>query len=302
MDTPAPNAGTIVTQPTTEQMPLWDERNRGIPRTFARSALFSVGGKRERKILQKQEIASTELATLVYTGEELRTDDEDVLIQLFHLARGSTVDKKDGICLRFSGHQMLRELGWKVSQEGYTRLKACLTRMQNGSLHQTMVVRRRKVEYSGQIIRKWMLLDDEEHPKQQWRVWLEPEIHGLFEPNYALLEWNERMLVSKPISRWLHTFMATVKRDKVFVVPEKIVFKLSGSAASTMPKFRQLLKEALKEMHTERLIFDWKLFDGMLYVARELEQDINRATNAAVLAYEVQQQEDDQDEAAIAKP
>lgn len=288
---PPSSAGELV---NTVQMPLWDEKNRGLPVTFAKSALFSVGGKRERRRLEKLPIASTPNATLVYTGEELRTDDEDVLIQLFHLARGSSVDPNEGISIRFSGHQMLRELGWKVSQEGYERLKACLTRMQNGSLHQTWKVQRRKMVYAGNIIRKWVLAEGGPR-QQQWCVWLEPEICGLFDP-MALLDWNERTRVSKPISRWLHTFMAPVAKTDVFVAPEKVILKLSGSAASTMPKFRQLLKEALKEMEEAGLIYGWKLWDGYLYVAREPGQDINRATQAAALEYARQQQEDESEE------
>jgi TrfA protein len=278
------------------QMPLWDERSRGLPVTFARSALFSVGGKSNRRSLSKHTIASGPGAKLVYTGEELRTDDEDVLIQLFHLARGSNVHPTEGIALRFSGHAMLRELGWKVSKEGYERLKASLGRMQNGSLSSTRLVRKRKIVYSGQILRKFVL--EEGSSRQQWCVWLEPEIRGLFDPDYALLSWSERMRLRRPIARWLHSFMATVGPDKVFVAPETAIFALSGSCASTMPKFRQLLKDALRDMQDAGLIFEWKISEGFIYVARATDQDINRATHAAALTYSEQQQDGELDEEA----
>lgn len=273
-------------------MPLWDERSRGLPVTFARSALFSVGGKSERRALHKHTIASGASVKLVYTGEELRTDDEDVLIQLFHLARGSDVHPTEGIALRFSGHAMLRELGWKVSKEGYERLKNSLTRMQNGSLSSTRLVKKRRIVYSGQILRKFVL--DDGATRQQWCVWLEPEICRLFDPDYALLSWAERMRLRRPISKWLHSFMATVLPTQVFVAPENVIFSCSGSGASTMPKFRQLLKDALREMMDEKLIYDWKLADGFIYVARQPEQDINRAVHAAALAYRRQIEADNE--------
>jgi len=273
----------VPASPIEGQIPLWDERSRGLPVTFARSALFSVGGKSERKVLNKHTIASGPGAKLVYTGEELRTDDEDVLIQLFHLARGSNVHPTEGIALRFSGHAMLLELGWKKSKEGYDRLKNSLTRMQNGSLSSTRLVRRRRIVYSGQILRKFVL--DDGATRQQWCVWLEPEICRLFDPDYALLSWSDRMKLRRPTSRWLHTFMATVPPDELFVAPEAAIFSLSGSGASTMPKFRQLLKDALREMQTESVIYDWKLAEGFLYVARNSAHDINRAGQAAALAY-----------------
>ncbi len=272
------------------QMPLWDERSRGLPVTFARSALFSVGGKSERRKLNKHEIASGPGAKLEYTGEELRTDDEDVLIQLFHLARGSNVDPTEGIALRFSGHAMLRELNWKVSQEGYDRLKASLTRMQNGTLASTWSVKRRKMVYSGQILRKFVL--EEGNSRQQWCVWLEPEIRRLFDPDYALLSWSDRLKMRRPIARWLHSFMATVAPDQVFVAPEKTIRVLSGSAASTKAKFRQLLKDALADMQSVGVIHNWKIADDYLYVARAADQDINRAQHAAAISFERQQQSD----------
>jgi hypothetical protein len=283
------------------QMPLWDERSRGLPVAFARSALFSVGGKNERQILNKHTIASGQGVKLVYTGEELRTDDEDVLIQLFHLARGSAVHPEEGIAIRFSGYSMLRELDWKVSKEGYERLKASLTRMQNGSLASTRLVKRRRIIFSGQILRKFVL--EEGTTRQNWCVWLEPEIRRLFDPDYAVLIWSERMSLRRPIARWLHSFMATVTGgpEEVFVAPEAVILSLSGSAASTMPKFRQSLKEALKEMLEVGLIHEWKLSDGFLYVARSSVQDINRATHAAALTFEMQQHSESAEEESSMK-
>jgi hypothetical protein len=270
------------------QLPLWDERNRGIPVTFVRSALFSVGGKNTRKMLSKHTIASQPGEKLIYNGEELRTDDEDVLIALFHLARGSAVHPSEGVAVRFSGHAMLRELEWKVSKEGYERLKNCLTRMQNGSLQSIRKVGTRRLMYSGQVIRKFVV--DLTQTKQQWCVWLEPEICRLFEPGYAELSWSERLRLSRPLARWLHSFMSTVSPEVIFIAPETALLVLSGSGASTMPKFRQLLKESLKELQAKELIFDWKLAEGHLYVARQKEHDINRASQAAALAFEQQHQ------------
>ena len=260
MENPA-QITVVPASPTEGQIPLWDERSRGLPVTFARSALFSVGGKSERRVLNKHTIASGPGAKLVYTGEELRTDDEDVLIQLFHLARGSNVHPTEG--------------------------------MQNGSLSSTRLVKRRRIVYSGQILRKFVL--DDGATRQQWCVWLEPEICRLFDPDYALLSWSDRMKLRRPTSRWLHTFMATVPPEELFVAPESAVYSLSGSGASTMPKFRQLLKDALREMQTEGLIYDWKLADGFLYIARNASHDINRAGHAAALAYSRQLDVDEAD-------
>ncbi len=48
--------------------------------------------------------------------------------------------------------------------------------------------------------------------------------------------------------------------------------------------------QSLKELQAKELIFDWKLAEGHLYVARQKEHDINRASQAAALAFEQQHQ------------
>lgn len=268
--------------PLTELMrlPLWGEDKRALPTSFARSALFSVGGKATRRSFEAQTIASWPGTEIDYTGKELRSDDEDVLMQLFHRARGSAVDADQGIEVEFSGFSLLAELEWPTTKAYYEKLRNCLDRMQAGSVRLRMVINGKQTTFRGQMIRKYVMALDMGY-KSQWKVWIEPEVIKLFSPSYLEIEWSQRKRLAKPFSKWLHGFMSSESTTGGFTAPEDVLFRLSGSVAASIRTFRASLKESLEEMRIQAIIFDWKLQDGMLFVAREPGMDINRAVTAA---------------------
>lgn len=268
---------------TLNQFPLWSEHLRGLPHTFVRSALFTVGGKHERRTFSKEVVASMADTELRYTGEELRIDDQDVIAQLFHLARGAILNQDtltSGIQLEFSGHSFLRELDWQVSAKGYTKLKASLARLQAGSLTVVRTMSNgRKKTFAGQIIRKFVISEEGDF-RAQWKVWLEPEVLSMF-ISFLELEWAVRTRLSRPLSKWLHSLISGEPDDRVFMICEELLMELTGSQASNIRKFRQTLKEGLLELIEEKAIHDWKLDKGFLYVAKVPGIAINRAALAA---------------------
>lgn len=282
------------------QFPLWSEHLRALPRTLVRSALFSVGGKHERRAFMKETIASFPGTELAYTGEELRMDDQDVLMQLFHLARGAIVDQHSwdtGIQLEFSGHTFLMELGWQTNAVGYTKLKNSLARLQSGSLAVVRVAKGRKKTFQGQIIRKFVISEDVSS-RQQWHVWLEPEIMSMF-INFLELEWPARARLSRSISKWLHSLISGEPNERVFMIAEDLLMQLTGSRAASVRKFRQTLKEGLTELIETKAIHDWKLDKGVLYVAKAPGVEINRAALAAQASFQLQLIHEGADEEAI---
>jgi hypothetical protein len=112
----------------TKQLPLWPERVRGLPNALARSALFCAGTpKIPRENLKQKEVYSIKGITIHYTGEELRNDDdEDVFLQVTHLARLQPLGER----VEFSAHSMLKALRWDTGSAGYKRLRTVLTRLQ----------------------------------------------------------------------------------------------------------------------------------------------------------------------------
>ena len=73
------------------QVPLWTERVRGLPNAFARSALFCIGARSVRRMMNNVVISSVHHTEVRYTGEELRQDDQDLFLQLVSLGAARKV-------------------------------------------------------------------------------------------------------------------------------------------------------------------------------------------------------------------
>ena len=99
---------------------MWPQELRGLPNVFARSALFSVGNLRAgpRKFLKRHPLAALSGINIVYTGEQLRQDDEDVFLQILHIGRMQEL----GTEVRFTAASMITELGWSRNTKSYKRL------------------------------------------------------------------------------------------------------------------------------------------------------------------------------------
>lgn len=231
------------------QMPIWADDLRALPISFAQSALFTVGGKHPRARLTDHPIAALGGDSIRYSGEELRLDEQDLLLQLFHLARGSSVavEMADDLEIRFSGAQMLRALGWQTSTKGYERLHRTISRLQGGSVQLESMRGGRRVVFKGQLVRKYTLLDDS---RVRWTVWLEPEVVRLFIALFHV-EWAARTQLTRPLSKWMHGFIASAMADVpgggIFVAEIDEIHRLSGSRAE-YKRFRQSLRQSLSDL------------------------------------------------------
>jgi hypothetical protein len=269
----------------TQQLPLVPEDRRGYVQAFAKSALFCVGGKNERTRHESRTIATWPDAKLEYTGIELRDDDEDVLIGLFHKARGMGWDGREGLQIDFSGYDFLGDIEWKPTKAYYVKLRDCLNRLQGGSITLKRVIDGRVLRHRCQLIRKFSEVQVEGARFPRWQVWIEPEMAELFaseQTRYELI-WSSRSVLSKSISKWLHSFIsaAHTDHDQWFVISEAQLFPLTGSKAAEPRTTRALVKSGLEEMASKNVIAEWKIHKEFVYVAMKPGLDINRATAAA---------------------
>jgi len=226
-----------------KQLPLWPVALRGMPNVVARSALFNVSHSRcgERGWFQGQPIVSLKNIKMVYTGAELRVDDEDVFLQVLHSARGNEL----GTTVEFTARDMLKALKWTLNKESSERLKACLTRLASTTLEVAMRNPDGVSEgFGGSLIRlfKWKeLLTDE--LLRFWVIELEPEIVDLFgDQNYTRLDWEFRLSLP-PLAKQLHKFYHS--HGVPFPMKVQTLYELSGSRIADLRKFRYELKKAL---------------------------------------------------------
>ena len=229
--------------PALAQLPLWPNGVRGIPNSIARSALFNVANLRKgaRKHYKQREIAALGGIAITYTGEELRQDDEDVFLQILHLARTGDL----GAEVQFTGHGLMSALMWSLNSASKQRLVDCLHRLTATALSISVTDRAGLSEgYAGSLIRSFDWKDAATgRALRQWTVLLEPRIAALFDPAcYSRLDWELRLQLP-PLAKFLHTFYHTHAMPFHYKVEN--LHRLTDSDAKSMRHFRADLKKAL---------------------------------------------------------
>lgn len=230
------------------QLPIWPQTTRGVPHAIARSALFCVAQSRAngpREHLSKKGITTVSGMEITYSGFELRQDDEDVYLQLLHLARIHEL----GAEVRFAGFSILSELSWDKSSKGYTRLVECIERLQHTSLaiHWEDSEGSRK-GYVGSLVSAFAYGEKANvgPGSREWQITLDPKIMALFgQHTYSRVDWNTRLKLG-PMAKWLHSFYHT--HEEPFPYKVDTVRGLMGSKIKELRGFRYKLKQALAEL------------------------------------------------------
>lgn len=232
------------------QLPLWRDDRRGVPNDLVRSALFTVGNPRNRRRDMKQEIiAAIGDIEIRYTGEELRQDDEDVFLQLVHLARLADL----GDVVLFSARSLLSALGWATDGRSYKRLKGSIIRLSAN----TLTVQNSERGYSGSLIRDFQWREEGRGGPAKWQVRFEPRIIALFsQTSYTQILWEQRLKLSN-VSKWLHSFYAT--HSQPFPMKPETLHRLSGSQVKEPRKFRQMLRAGLDELIKVGFLDSWEI-------------------------------------------
>lgn len=234
-------SSTVTVSPV--QLPIWPNEIRGLPNVFARSALFTVANVRkgERQNLKRHVIAAVKGVNIEYTGESLRQDDEDIFLQILHLARVHEL----GTHVNFTAFSMIKELGWTRNSSSYKRLIDCLDRLKASAVAVTVEDRAGiRENYTGSLIRSFRWREQSTNAVlREWSVILEPEIISLFNPeSYSRLDWKVRLKLP-PLAKWLHTFYHS--HETPFPYKVETLHTLTASGIKEMRMFRFKLRKAL---------------------------------------------------------
>lgn len=231
------------------KLEMWPEEFRALPNHSARSALFSVR-RGTRQYFEGESLVVLGDGELTYRGQELRTDDEDVWLQIMHLVRLQPL----GEWVEFSPYAVLRALSWPTNGTYYKRLRGHLARMQATALEATSKHLGRRVSIS--LIRKFEC-EAEGKPLERWRVWIEREMRELFgRHNYTQLEWESRKKLT-PIAKRLSDFFGSHKEP--FPVKIEKLRDLCASECATRTKWRQLVRGALEELVRAGFLRSWEI-------------------------------------------
>lgn len=224
------------------QLPLWPESIRGLPNAVARSALFTVNVSDPRINFKRQVIASEDGINIEYTGEELRVDDEDVLLQLIHLGRMLPL----GMPVTFATHAIIKALGWSINKNSYERLKDSIVRMRATNVAIRFEDGKGEwKEYNESLILHADHGGMNAHNKADslWRISFSPKVLVLFgESSYTQLDWQTRLQLP-PLAKKLHSLYMT--HDDPKGMPVAVLQTITGSRMKQLKQFRYKLREAL---------------------------------------------------------
>ena len=252
-----------------EQLPLWSDDRRGIPNDLVRSALFTIGNsRRKREFCRAVIIKTLGNIKITYTGEELRQMDEDVFLQLVHLARLVPL----GSPIEFSAHSLLKALSWPTDSKAYTRLRQSIHRLSVTGL----TIENDHQGYNGSLIRDFAWKKSNEQSSRLWMVRLEPSIISLFKHvSYSQIDWEQRLKLGD-LAKWLHSFYYT--HQNPYPMKVKTLHVLCGSTTKSQAKFRQMLRSALEELVDANFLRHWDIDkkSDLVTVSRIHTQTIER--------------------------
>jgi hypothetical protein len=239
------------------RLPDWSNDYRGLPNALARSALFTVSREGPRKQFNNEIISSSSDATIVYRGEELRQEDEDVFLQILHYAK----EQQLGENISFSANAMIVALGRTSNRASYDRLIDSLKRM-TGMLLEISVrlPDGAMVRYGGSLIVDYTVREKDsggDKLMQYWVVSLNKTIVRLFDPQaYSLIHWPTRQGLS-PMAKWLHVYYSTHK--KPFPVKVLTLRKAMASETKLTRAFRSNLKDSLNVLVEKGFFLSFKI-------------------------------------------
>jgi hypothetical protein len=252
-----------------DSFPFWDDENRGVPNPLIRGGLFGVGTSAKREFLPNMPISSLSNYEITYTGQDLQQDDLSVWMSLINLARQTALSDK----VRFTGYQLIRDLGWRMHSESYRRAQESIERLKVTGIK---ISTKDKAEgYAGSLIREYAWADADEKGNTKWMVRFEPKVSVLFmNDTTTLLEWETRKKIGPraTIAQWLHAFYAS-HRDPWPLSVQKL-HELCRSDAQ-LSTFRRNLRNALDRLIEVGFLGGYQIVNDQVHVAK---------TNRPVLA------------------
>lgn len=255
-----------------EHLPDWSNDYRGLPNALARSALFTVARAGERKQFKNDIIASSRDITLLYTGEELRQDDEDVFLQVLHIAK----EQRLGEDIKFTANSMIEVLGWTRNTGSYERLNASLKRMTGMLLELDVCLSDgSRIHFGGSLIGGFSYREEiTNDPLRQWVVSLQKNIVKLFDPQaYSLIHWPTRKSLT-PATKWLHSYYSTHKEP--FPVKVETLRRAMASETKAIRTFRASVIDGLGILVENGFLLSARIdpTSDLVYVERKFDRKL----------------------------
>lgn len=186
-----------------------------------------------------------------FNGEELRQDNERLLMALLKLRSGMTVDGVQ----EFVPRTFCREApGWADSRDSVSKLKASLVRLQTARV---------RVEYSDGGKGYYSFVSDVDFRVDAWNVWLSPRLVTRFDWFPTYLSMTNRLALKDGVVSRLYGF---IKADACFAPFSLGDLREVAGSPYNQKDFNRQIKGALDLLEAEGLIRSFEVPGGKLKV------------------------------------
>ena len=239
------------------QLAFWPEAERRSPNEIMRSSLFSAKSKKALRVQFKDnELFVWGSASLFYTGEELRTyDDELIWLQICHYFRGIDIDNHGYI--EFSTAQLLKALKWPKNDDYYKRVDESINRLDCGRIKLRTRRDDKWIQFDTfSLIRKYKKI--EKGNQSIWRIYMEPEVLKVYEGScYTKCPWNIYLKLS-PTDKKLLGWILSHKSPSAITTYD--LRKLFSSNNDNESSFKQFVNRSLKKLVKHEILtgYEWQ--------------------------------------------
>lgn len=236
----------------TQMMPELFARDTAFSTALLKSALFCSTERGARRTLLKAPIASAAGDEVTYSGEELRQDDQAVLLAFIKACAGELISSE----MRFSPRALVREvLGWPDKGASVERLGECLKRLKTARV---------SIKYAKGGEGTLSFVSDYDMKPGQWSVWLAPRLLGLFAKQTTYLNVEARRGLTG-LSSWLFGFVNADSCTSAFNLAD--LRSWAGSTAN-QHHFNEALKASLLTLKLAGVIESYEMGRTRLKVVK----------------------------------
>ena len=239
--------------------------SRLIPTKFLHSALFRVADKRvPREVYAVEFLPLTSGGYIEFSGEELRQDDETVLLELTYRMSGCGRVYE----LKFDPKEFVRAIGWgdghivtndKGERAPYSvyRLKACIERLRGTDLR--LFDKYYELRWSTGLVQEAVYLE-------QWSVLMSGRLLDMLVESATALNARIRKQLHEGLETWLYGHLCANDCSRWF--RSRVLLEACGSKA-TLPEFGRALREALVRIKDVGGLIDFTPARGKLFVFKK---------------------------------
>ncbi len=222
------------------------------PTKFLHSALFGAADKRRpRRTLVNQKLTCSSGGHFVYTGTELRQDDETVLLCLLGTIRGRVAAST----IRFQPRDVCREIAWANGPHSVTRLKASLSRMLGSKIEAFDA--EGELYWGTGLVHEFSCL-----PGAEWEVTLSARLAWALHTKSTYFDMKVRQQLAEGFDTWMYGWVKSNAGG--FATTLRKLAQVSGVNYAEPRDFKKRLRQTMNLLTELKVVEAWFIEDEEL--------------------------------------